>query len=310
MNRFNYINPSYNSDRYTPDDLGMGYLFADTFKLNLRYVMGAKHWRYYDGSIWKEDTEGIYASRCAKLLAEHLKSLETDNSPEMNGYAGLLAKRTQRDKMIRDGMDVNPLALSDFDADPYLLNCLNGTIDLRIGQFREHDPAHFLSKRANAEYIPDAKCCRWNRFIEEITCGDEELALYLQKILGYGLSGDISEECLFILYGPTTRNGKGTLMETIHNLLGDYSATIQPGSLAQKQSTGSGHSADVARLAGIRFVNASELPSGLKLNAAKVKQMTGGDTLTTRYLYQNFFEYRPQFKIFINTNHLPGYRGR
>jgi len=299
MENEKYVDPSSDPNRYTLDNLGCGYLFADTFSDRLRYVMDAKNWYFFDGCLWREDIGGIFACQCAKLLVEHLKSHGQDD------YADLLTKRTQRETMIKDAMDVNPLTLSDFDADPHLLNCLNGTIDLRTGQFREHNSADFLSKKADVAYDPNAKCERWEQFVDEIMCHDAELAVYLQKTLGYSLSGDTCEECLFIFYGPTTRNGKGTLMETAYNLLGDYSLTMQPNSLAQRKRAGSSHSADIARLAGCRFVNVSELPSEYKLNAAIVKQLTGGDTVTTRYLYKNFFEYRPQFKIFINTNHLP-----
>ena len=112
--------------------------------------------------------------------------------------------------------------------------------------------------------MPDAKCLRWDEFISEITDGDIALARFLQKALGYALSGDTCEECFFILYGPTTRNGKGTLMETILNIFGDYGRTIQPESLAQKRINGSGPSPDIARLDGIRLVNASELSADLK----------------------------------------------
>ena len=297
---FSFIKCITKPERYTDDDLGLGYLFADTFHDCLRYVYDADKWYFFGGGSWKLDKGDVYARRCVKALVENLiKNSSKDKFKEE------ISKRSTRETIIKEARDISPINLSDFDTSPYLLNCSNGTIDLRTGQFRDHDPDDFLSKKVNAVYNPEAKCERWEQFIEQIMCNDKELALYLQKCLGYALSGDTSEECMFILYGPTTRNGKGTLMESIYNLLGDYSRTIQPDSLAQRKANGSGHSDDLARLAGIRFVNASELPNDMKLNAAIVKQMTGGDTVTARFIYKGFFEYRPQFKIFINTNHLP-----
>lgn len=300
IREFGFIYPLANPKRYERDELGMGYLFADTFHNLLRYVRDADEWYHYIDGVWREDKGGIIVRQCAKVLIEYLKATLSDEK-----FLDEFSKRNKRETVIKEAKDVYSKSLSDFDIDPFLLNCLNGTIDLRSLQFRPHDPADFLTKKAKVIYNPNAKCERWDKFVGEITCGNADLLLYLQKSCGYGLSGDTSEECLFILYGPTTRNGKGTFMESTQGVLGDYAKTIQPDSLAYRKSNGSGHSDDIARLAGIRFVNASELPNDMKLNAAIVKQITGGDTVTTRFIYKGFFEYRPQFKIYINTNHLP-----
>ena len=294
-----FVDPTKNLDRYSPDELGLGYLYADTFRPILKYVKDAKIWRYFDSRVWKDDIGNIYVRRCMKDLIAYLKS------SEFFDYSKILSKLTKRESIIRDAQDVNPISLSAFDIDQLLYNCQNGTLDLRNGQFRKHNPADLISKVANVTYNPDAKCNRWDIFVREVMCEDDNLVAYLQKSLGYSLSGDTSQECLFVLYGPTTRNGKGTLSETIYHLHGDYSMTMQPDSLAQRKANGSAPSPDIARLAGVRFVNASELPDDMRINAARVKQLTGGDTFTTRFLYSNCFEFRPQFKIFINTNHLP-----
>ena len=138
--------------------------------------------------------------------------------------------------------------------------------------------------------------------------GDEDRSRYIQKALGYTLSGDASLECLFILYGATSRNGKGTLMDTYLTIQGDYGRTANPDMLATKfndSSSSSGPSEDVARLAGARFVNISEPERKITLNSALTKRLTGNDTITARYLRENSIEFRPSFKIFINTNHLP-----
>ena len=136
--------------------------------------------------------------------------------------------------------------------------------------------------------------------------GDADRAKFLQKILGYGLTGDTRHECMTILYGVTTRNGKGTLCESVLKVLGNYGCASRPESLAMKNNTnGSQPNEDVARLAGVRFVNVSEPGKGMVLDAAKVKAMTGNDTLNARYLHENSFDFQPQFKIYVNTNYLP-----
>lgn len=136
--------------------------------------------------------------------------------------------------------------------------------------------------------------------------GDEDKARFLQKALGYGLSGDTRHECLFILYGATTRNGKGTLCESVLGVMGDYGCTSRPETISMKQAVSSSSpSEDIARLAGVRFVNISEPGKGLNLDAAKLKTMTGNDTLNARFLHENSFDFKPQFKLYINTNYLP-----
>ena len=152
---------------------------------------------------------------------------------------------------------------------------------------------------------------RWERFMDEIMTGPDAGAAaskvgYFQKAFGYALTGNTRHECLFILYGATTRNGKGTAMETFLRLMGDYGKTARPETIGTKfQQNSNGPSEDIARLNGARFVNISEPDKKLTLSAALVKTLTGNDTITARFLHENSFEFRPQFKMFINTNYLP-----
>lgn len=155
-------------------------------------------------------------------------------------------------------------------------------------------------------YDPTAQSDRFDTYIDEIMCGDQERAKFLQKIMGYGLTGDTRYECMTILYGATTRNGKGTLCESVLKVLGDYGCTARIESIAVKTFVnGSQPNEDIARLAGIRFVNISEPGKGIVMDAAKVKIMTGNDTLNARYLHENSFDFQPQFKLYVNTNYLP-----
>ncbi len=129
---------------------------------------------------------------------------------------------------------------------------------------------------------------------------------YLQKAIGYAMSGDTRLECMFILYGATSRNGKGTTMETVLRILGEYGRTAKPDMLSKKGFADSaGPSEDVARLNGARMVNVSEPEKSMQIDASLTKQMTGNNILTARFLRENSFEFKPQFKLFIDTNHLP-----
>ena len=136
--------------------------------------------------------------------------------------------------------------------------------------------------------------------------GDRGKAIFMQKALGYAVSGDTRYECMFFLFGASTRNGKGTLMESILHVFGDYGKAVRPETIALKQNSNSqSPSEDIARLAGIRFANISEPSRGLVLNAAQVKSMTGNDTQNARFLHENSFDFQPQYKLYVNTNYLP-----
>jgi len=296
-----FISPLSNPMRYTLNEYGSGKLFADTFSDTLCYVNDIKCWFHYDGVAWQKSDSA--AMQCANELLDYLISL---SEPNLSGFIEMLSKHTGKITMIKEARYIYPVEFKDFDTNPYLLNCLNYTIDFVEHEIKqlEHSPKHFITKRANVNFDQEAKCDRWLDFVDEVMCSDLELVKYLQKALGYSLFGSTSKECFFILYGSSTRNGKGTCMETILNLMGDLGKSLDPNSLSKKGGYSNGATPEFARLDRMRFVNVSEPTKGQKLNAAFIKRLTGGDSVTARFVYQNTFEYRPQFKIFINTNHL------
>ena len=227
------------------------------------------------------------------------------NDDPFHKYAREFHQLRRRESLISDARSIAPESLTAFDSKLQLLNCQNGVFDLETMTFRQHSPCDKITKIARVKYDKDAVCERWLRFIDEIMCGNKENIRFLQKAIGYALTGNTKEECLFVLFGPRTRNGKSTLVETIAYLLGDYAMTIQPQTLARRNTSGSAPSPDIARLKGVRFVIMPEPAKGLELDAALVKQFTGGDTCAGRLLYKNINEYKPEFKLLINTNHLP-----
>ena len=308
--RLSELDPA-NNKRYSGGDIGFGRLFADMYKDIARYVPERKKWYIFDNKRWVADIGGLQAMELAKELSDALVVYTATIRDETRRAAFLefckkWIQRRFRETYLKEAQSVYPVSMERFDADRYLLNCNNGTLDLRTMEFREHRPEDFLTKMTLVDYVPSATSTRFNKFIEEITSGDGEKALFLQKSLGYGISGDTRYECLFFLYGKLTRNGKGTLMESCLAVLGDYGRAVRPETIAQKNNTNSqAPSEDVARLAGIRFANISEPSRGLLLNAAQVKSMTGNDTLNARFLNENSFDFKPQFKLYINTNYLP-----
>lgn len=300
-----------NNNRYSWTDIGSGRLFADCYKAIARYVPERKSWYCYDKGIWSADAGNLRTMELCKELADALLTYAITIHDErirqdFLKYCSKWQSRRTRETILKDAQSIYPVSIKDFDCDKYAFNCLNGTLHLDTMEFTPHSAEDKLTKISEVTYNPQAKCDRFTLFINEITNGDMEKAKFLQKALGYSISGDTRYECLFILYGATTRNGKGTLCESVLKILGGYGCTAKPETISTKQHTNSQTpSEDIARLAGIRFANISEPGKGLVLNAAQVKSMTGNDTLNARFLHENSFDFRPQFKLYINTNYLP-----
>lgn len=211
----------------------MGNAFADYFKPIARYNSERGIWYVYDGSVWRADSENLCVAELAKLLADklYLFALEIKEEDARKRFIDRVKKlqlRRNRDTMLKDAKSVFPIAMKNFDRDIYLFNMANGTLDLRTGEFREHRPEDFLTKVSPVVYDQEARCDRFIRFMDEVMMGDQDTARYTQKALGYALSGDTRMECFFILYGATSRNGKGTLMETFLRLMGDYGRNADP----------------------------------------------------------------------------------
>lgn len=295
---------------YSWNDIGSGRLFADFYQEWLRYVPERKSWFVYEDGIWQSDKGHLKAMKACMELANlvHLCALEIkdeDKRKSFQKYASSWQSHSKRVAILQDAQVYHPILMREFDKDPYILNCRNGTYHLKAKEFTEHRSQDLLTKKANVVFDATASHARWQTFVEEIMSHDNEKINFLQRVFGYGLSGDTRHECLFILHGVTTRNGKSTLCEAVLNTLGTYACTARSETLAMRQANSSAPSEDIARLAGVRFVNIAEPQKGLVLNVAQVKTMTGNDSLNARFLHENSFDFKPQFKLYINTNYLP-----
>ena len=306
--------------RYPWADIGSGRLFADYFKSIARYVKERKTWYVFVGNIWEADTSSTEIPKLAKLLADDIKSYVDQIKDERTrtaywDYCKKWMRCSFRETVIKEAQSEYPMRMEEFDTNVYAFNCENGTLFLDTMEFKPHNSADFITKKSNVRYDPAARCERWEQFIGEImvaektTTPDTETAEFLQTAMGYALSGETRYECMFILFGKTTRNGKGTLCESVMRVMGDYGRSVKPETLAQKQNAmGNTANEDIARLNGVRFANISEPDQRLVLNAATVKSMTGNDSQPARFLYENSFEFYPRFKIFMNTNYRPNIR--
>ncbi len=310
MERLKDLDPM-DTAKYPWTDIGAGRIFADYYEDILRFVPERKSWFFYEGGIWQKDTGSLRAMKYCMELADlmytfALEIRDEDKRKAYMKYVGRWQSHANRVNILKDAQVHHPIAQGSFDTDIYVFNCKNGTLHIDTGEFTEHRSTDLLTKMSPVYFDPNARSDRFDTYIDEIMSGDADRAKFLQKIMGYGLTGDTRHECMTILYGASTRNGKGTLCESVLKVLWDYGCTSRIESIAVKSfSNGSQPSEDVARLAGIRFINISEPGKGIVLDAARLKTMTGNDTLNARYLHENSFDFQPQFKLYVNTNYLP-----
>lgn len=192
---------------------------------------------------------------------------------------------------------------TEFDADTMLLNTLGGLVDLRTGEVSRATPGALCTKQAQAR--PKGDCPRWKQFLAEVTGGDVEFQRYLQRVAGYCLTGETREHAVFFVYGPGG-NGKSVFSNTLAYVLGDYARSAPMSTFVA--SSNEKHPTDLAMLAGARLVTAGETEHGQRWAEAKLKQLTGGDTIAARFSRQDFFEYRPQFKLLATGNTQPELR--
>jgi putative DNA primase/helicase len=193
-----------------------------------------------------------------------------------------------------------------FFVDPFLLGCANGTLDLRTGALRTANPDDLISLGNDVPYDPDAKCPRWEQALEEIFAGDESLVSYIQRKVGYALTGDTREQVVDVLQG-SGGNGKDTIIKPIMRIVGEQALTTPMETFARSRDKGVRN--DLARLHRARLVIASESAEGRRLDETTIKAVSGGGSVAARFLYGEFFEFTPQFKVWLVTNHKPRVEG-
>jgi putative DNA primase/helicase len=291
-------------------DLGNATRFVRQHGWGIRYCPAWGKWLLWDDTRWKIDETGqieVLAKQTVRALLREAHNLKTPDTEALKHAVGCQgAYKIRAFISLAQTEPKIPVTPTDLDCDPYLLNCLNGTLELRTGSLRKHRRTDLLTKLAPIHYERAAPCPRFDRFVARIMGGDTEMVAYLQRCIGYALTGDVSEKALFILVGGGD-NGKTTLVEALRHVLGDYAGQILIESLMTRRSEGIPN--DIARLKGLRFVTSSEVEQGHKLAEAKVKQITGMGTLQARFLFKEYFEFAPTFKIFMDTNHKPEVRG-
>lgn len=301
-------------------DMGNAEVFAYLFGDRVRYCVNDKKWKIFNGAVWVNDetmrvdrlmVEALRRRRDAgnRLAAVGTTDAERENGLSLAGYA----MRCENAGKIKDAIDRAKTlesivtTLTQYDQDAFLITAGDVTINLRTGDTYAPRPTDYITKMLGVAYDPKADCPRWKQFIEEVWPNQPEMWSYIQRVVGYSLTGDMREEKLFMLLGKGS-NGKSIFVDTIHKLVGDhYGNTPFTTFDADKRNEATN---DLAALRGRRVISVSEVDEGKRLAEARVKMATTGiDTITCRFLYCEPFDYYPTFKVFMALNHLPGVSG-
>lgn len=301
--------------QYDMTDTGNAHRLQDRFGSIIRYSYNRKKWFWWDGKLWRVDDSGEIKKLadliCDDIKKEAFQEQDEKTQADMLKWASRTASSKGKEAMIKECQHLPGIPVSQDDMDAYAdyINCKNGIVNLRNGELIPHESSFMMSKMCNTDYDQsNKKPTLWLSFLNDVTNGDKELQEYIQRCVGYSLTGSTAEQCAYFLYG-LGNNGKSTFLDTLADLLGGYSSNAQPDTLMMKKWSGDSANSDIARLKGSRFVTSEEPTEGVRLNEGLLKQLTGGSKVTCRFLYGDEFEYTPEFKIWIATNHKPIVRG-
>jgi len=280
---------------------------------DIRYNAAWKKWVVWNGKYWEIDEgnalvheKGLEMVR--NIYDELLKTADYRERIDIEKAAIMSESVRRRKAFVEAATWVSALRVKtdELDPNPWLLNVKNGTIDMKNSEFKAHSQEDMITKIANVEFDPKADCPMWKQFVREIMDYKAEIIRFVQTAAGWSLSGDTSEQTMFILYG-TGANGKSTFLNTIMYLLGEYALATPTETFMKKN--GDNYSNDVARLRGTRFVTTTEVEQGRRMSEPLIKKITGNDEMTARFLYGEFFNFKPTCKIFMATNHKPVIKG-
>lgn len=275
---------------------------------DIRYCGQWGKWLVWDGRRWEHDTGG----RLQRMVKETLRTelSEAERLADEDAIKSMLAaeSRSRRENIATLARYEEPVQVApeQLDADPMLLGCANGAVDLRTGRLGPHRREALLTKLSPAAFDEAATCPTWMAFLERIFDGNEELIRFIQRAVGYSLTGSVAEQCLFVLWGSGA-NGKSTFLVTLLALLGEYGKSGVADMLVAKAHEQ--HPTELADLFGARFVVFQETQEGQRFDESKVKALTGGDKVKARRMREDFWEFTPTHKLWLGTNHRPAIRG-
>lgn len=292
-------------------DLTNTLYFLRAYEDKIRYCITWDKFLVWNETNWEIDARGFVQERIPIFIHQMYRIMRFINDRILKAdFEKHLIKSEsfRRIQAIVGLLKMQPsikVIEKELDTDIYLFNVEGLTLNLKTGKAREPNIKNLITKKSRFIYEKDAECPTWNLFLMQIFNKDLQLIRFIQKAMGYALSGDVSEQCLFILWG-TGANGKSTFLNVMLELFGDYALSTGIETFMKKNSE---QSNDIARLKGMRLVTTSEIEQGRQISESLIKMVTGEDALTARFLYGEYFSFKPTFKIFMATNHKPKIRG-
>src|SRR5215510_5959800 len=293
-------------------DTTNAYRLLTDYGKDIRFNSLWKKWLVWNGTHWELDDGYLIQDKGLKMIRgifrELLNTSDIRDRIEIEKHAIQSESNRRRKALIEVASWIPELNVKtdSLDKNPWLFNVRNGTINLKTGEIKEPNTDDLITRIANVEHNPNADCPAWKKFIMEIMNYNAELIHFIQNAAGWAITGDTSEQTMFILFG-TGANGKSTFLNTIMNLLGDYAIATPTETFMRK--SGEQITNDIARLRGTRFVTTTEAEHGRRLSEPLIKQITGNDRMTARFLYGEYFNFVPTFKIWMATNHKPVIKG-
>jgi putative DNA primase/helicase len=288
-------------------DAGNAEMFAWASQDDLRYDYKRGRWLLWRGQWWSEDLDELVMRRAksvARMRAQATQGLPKEEKKEELRWAFKSESRAHLEAMLKLARSEYPLYDSGegWDVDPMLLGVPNGVVDLRTGTLREGRQSDKITLHSGISFDPSAQCPRWEQFVCEIFGGDPQIMDFVKHAVGYCLTGDTQEQCLFLCHGHGA-NGKSTFLEVLRHVFGSYAHNL-PFSAFELRARSS-ISNDIAAIAGKRLITAIETNESAQLNEARIKMLTGCDAITARLLYREYVTFSPTGKLWLAFNHLP-----
>ena len=292
-------------------DSGNARRLANQFGKDIRYSPERKQWLVWNGKVWEWDIGGIRISRLAKKVnmnIYHEAGDEPDDErrKDLTKHARETERQVRLDAMIKSAESESNIAimLVELDANHYLLNVNNGTIDLKTGVVKRHDPADLITELLPIDYDPEATSAEWDAFLLRIFAGDTDLISYIQRAMGYSITGDQGEQVFFFCYGRGF-NGKSTLLNACRLVMGNYATQVPPTAFMVDKTKRGGPDEAISSLKNKRLVCSTELEDGQRLSVSLVKRMTGGEPLWCEHKFERGYTFQPTHKLWLSGNHEP-----
>lgn len=289
----------------TLTDTGNADLLVEAWGARLRYCPDSGKWLSWASTRWRTSTDGGEAMTAARKVVEAIEVEKGDKETAKHKIRSLGRRSLENMVALAKCNPSMRVTLGELDANPYELNTPSGVVDLRTGELSAHTPEGWHTKQTGAAYDAAAEAPRWAAFLRRTFGGDREMVAYMQRLAGYTAIGEVTHHVLPFLFGGGS-NGKSVFMEVLAGVLGDYAISAPANFLLAGRDR---HETEIARLHGARLVVCSEVNQGSKFDEAKVKLLTGGDTLTGRYMRADFFDFTPTHSLFLMGNHKPEVEG-